>query len=907
MNKIIRYAADHAWLMIAMVLCISLLAATQVPKVSFDVSAESMLLDDDPELDFYRKTQRTFGADNVMLVYFEDENLFTAKKLKNIRDVIEKIASTQSVASVESIFSLGDLRSVNGEISNQKYLAEIPESTAAIATVITRALGNPFIKNNLVSSDRAAMAAVVVLEKGVSSPDQQILSVAIDENIKALEPELNKVFQIGHPYVRKAITERIANDMEVILPASLAVLLLALALALRRSSGLFVPLLTAGLSVVWTLGLMGAMGIPLNVMTSIVPALLIIIGSTEDIHLLSEYYAGVTSGKDKKNAIYSMGLKMGGAVGLTFFTSYIGFLSISLNNIELLRQFGLVASTGLFFNFFITVLLVPSLLSAFGRNQSSSKKENQQSFFQRLAELVFVVVRDNKKIVITLVVLVTLLATASSLLLKVNNSSLGYFGNKSDVVYRINTLQSNLSGMETMSIIVDSGIEGTFLKVRYLEEIKKIQDYLAGSGFADISLSFVDYLSFLNVVMMEEDPNDISLPEDDELVKEYMLYVNPEHVESYISADHSRARISIRHKVDSSHELNKVLEKIRGFVAENVDSGLKVHLTGESVLAAKAADYMVGAQVKSLLFMTVVIFIVIAMLFFSLKAGMVAIIPNLIPIILLFGIMGFFDIPLNTATAMTAAIALGICVDDTMHFMVRYHHLAKQGTNDGHILINTVRSEAIPILSTSIALAVGFSVMMVSSFPPIVYFGLLSAIVILLALIATFVLTPVLLSMISLITIWDLLALKLKKEVLNDSPLFKDMSEMQIRRATLLGCVSNYRDGDFIIRQGDQGADVYVLLSGGANISKALSDGSSEILDSLQPGDVFGEVSLVFDQPRTADVVADGEVALLSFDWDAMHRVSRVYPRISSKLFANISAILGKRFGEMSSRSRVHS
>ncbi len=174
--------------------------------------------------------------------------------------------------------------------------------------------------------------------------------------------------------MRSDLTAKIRADQQVFLPLSVLVLLLTLALSLRRATAALMPLVTAGVSVLWTLGFMGWLGIPVNIMTSIVPALVIIIGSTEDIHLLAEYAAGVRDGLGRRAAIGRMADNMGVAVLLTFVTTYLGFLSIALNDIQLLYQFGLVASSGLFFNFVITVVLVPVMLRFIGHRKARADR-----------------------------------------------------------------------------------------------------------------------------------------------------------------------------------------------------------------------------------------------------------------------------------------------------------------------------------------------------------------------------------------------------------------------------------------------------------------------------------------------------------------------------------------------------
>ena len=356
------------------------------------------------------------------------------------------------------------------------YLDEIPASQQRLEQIKRAALHNPLISGNLLSPTGTAMAINVYFKSDRPTGFDRSASESIERALTPLSGKVKTFFQIGSPYVRTQINERIQQDQREILPLSALVLFITLAMSLRRLNGAIIPLLTAGLSVVWTLGLMAALEIPVNVMTSIVPALLIIIGSTEDIHLLAEYHAGALQGMPRMDAIHAMGHNMGLAVLLTFITTYLGFLSISLNDVELLQQFGMVASTGLLLNFLITVSLLPVCLRYLGERPAARSADPMDENYHRLADWVFRFVQTNKRTIVVLTTSVAVVSGYGAFSLRVNNTPLDYFDSDSNVTQRLNRLQEQLAGMETFSIVLDSGIEGTFLKLRYLEEIKKLQD-----------------------------------------------------------------------------------------------------------------------------------------------------------------------------------------------------------------------------------------------------------------------------------------------------------------------------------------------------------------------------------------------------------------------------------------------
>ncbi len=897
MRKIIDFASEHPWSVLIALLVLTMLAATRIGGLRINISAESMIAEDDPARALYERTRRFFPDEKSLIVFLRDPDLFSPAKLEVIRNALNQIEALPFVSSTQSLFSLKNIKSVDGEITSEPFLEAIPQNPRDADRIRRDALFNPLIRGNLFSDDGKAMAVKVSLtdDPEAAHSDKSIV-VAIDEILRPLSGALTQAFQIGTPYLRQTITEKIRSDQRNILPWSLSALFLTLMLTLRRLNGAIIPLVTAAISIIWTLASMAALNIPLNVMTSIVPALLIIIGSTEDVHLLAEYYAGIRRGLDKQDALYRMSRNMGTAILLTCITTYLGFVSIATNNIMLLQQFGVVASTGILFNFLITALLVPAWLRLLDKSKAVPwKAAHKPNLFQQSADRIFRLVQSNKRTTFASAFGIALIASYGAWQMRVDNDPMGYFDGQEPLTQRAASLHEHLAGMHGFSVVLRSDIEGTFLKIRYLEELEKLQNYLDSTGLFDKSLSFSNLVALVNAILEEDDSGEFFLPASDDIVRELMLLVDRKDVAEYVSEDYSQTRILVRHNIGSSYALNQALKKIQSFATTHIDPGLQVYITGESILRARAADSIAAGQAKSLLLMVFVIWLIISLLFVNMKAGLLAVAPNLLPVLVLFGTMGYLHIPLDTSTAMIAAIALGICVDDTMHFMVRYHLRTRAHGDEKRALNETVREEAVPMISTSMALALGFAVLGLSSFPPVVHFGLLSAMVILLALLATFIIFPILLSSVRLITLYELLTLQLEEEVLRHCDLFHGMRRSQIKKLVLVSEVRAFNVGELIVREGELGDEMFVILKGEVEVAKTQEDGACVNLREMATGQVFGEMALLANTSRTASVSAKTATKTLTLKWACIRRIARLYPRISSKLFLNLSSILSTR------------
>ena len=893
------WAMRHSLLVIAAVAAVSLLAASQLPRLEVAISPQSLIIEDDPDQQLYEDTLQTFGSDRITIVYLSDSRLFEPHKLEAIRRVVEAIEALPFVAKTGSLFNVPDIRVVDDLVTTAPILSEYPTNDPETHEVISRALQNPFVRGNLLAIDGDAMAINVYLKNGVHGDDLAFdaqVAKSIEEAIRPLTGVVEEFYQIGLPLVRSAIAATVADEQYATIGAALGALLLVLFIMFRRATALVVPAITAGLSIVWLLGAMAALEIPLSILTALVPVLLVIVGSTEDVHLLAETYDGLRRGHSLRRAIRKTIRRLGLAIGLTFSTSCLGFLAVGANPIGMVREFGLVASSGLAINFLLTALLVPVLLERLVARQTGRRDWRGAALYENVSHTITRYILTYRGLVLILSTLTMggLVYAASSL--QVNNNILNYFAADSPIQHRTKVLSSQLAGLYTLQVVVDAHLDGAFERVAYLEELQKLQRFVADHPSLDHSMSFADYISLLNSAVNETGRP--ALPFEDDVVETLMLFVGPDDVKEYLSYDKSKARIVVRHGISESKVLSAVLMELETFIVEKLDPDLEVSVTGESVLTDNAVTYLTKGQMLSLGLIIAVIFAVTALLFVTTKAGFIATVINLFPIAALFGVMGVSGIPLDSATSMIAALAVGIGVDHTMHFMVRYNLHFSGKVDELTAVSRTIRDEARPIGAATVALAAGFGTLALSSFPPIFYFGILSAMTMLCAFVATFVLAPVLLSYVRLTTIWEVLGTRVQHELQQRCALFAGMSVLQIRRIILLGRVWKYAHGETIMSRGAIGSSIFVLLHGNVAIESMRRDGAVNTVEVAGTGDVFGIAALMCGKPRVATARAIGSTEVLALNWGRLQRIARFFPRSAYRLFRNLSVITGERLAD---------
>jgi len=889
MQRLILLFSERPWIWLAFLLLASMLAATQIGELRVRVSANEMLVAGDPQRAYYEQVKTTFGEEQVVLLVMEDPELLAPEKLEILQKVVAELEALPFVDRTESLFSVPHVRSVDGFLDKEPYLAGLPQTAEDGRALLIQAAKNPLIRNVLVSPEGEAMAVAVIFKDTDAPPDDHAVSNALENATRPLQEVYSRAYPIGFPQVRTEIAQRIMTEQSALMPMAVGALLIALFLLLRQLLDILTPLITAGISILWTFGLMGWLGIPINVVTSTVPILLIVVGSTEDVHLLAEFRHAQRCGKNTRIALEHMARKMGRTVLLTFITTYAGFLSVGLSGIEALSQFGLIASTGLLFNFIVTMIFIPAALSLAGRWQLDGRTRlfEERTFKWSVTYWQFLT-NHRWQAFIALAVL-TGVAAIGIPRIQVNHNPIDSLGARSPVAENIARLNDQFAGLESVSVVLESGIHETFLHSRYLDELVKVQRFIQEMDSSMSVTSFADYLVLLNNAFQETD--DAGVPASNEEIAELMIFLDHDRVSSYVTEDYSQTRILVRHNIVATERLKQMQHKLRAFLDEHLDPGLKATIAGDSILTLSATRSMIFGQLQSVLLILTFFIVIITFMFTDLRVGLIAALPNMFPVVILFGVMGYAEIPLNIGTTMAAAIAIGIAVDDTLHFMLRYNQELRTSRSHTRAMQNTIYEEALPVVSTSIALTVGFLVFALSEFAPVAQFGLLSALVISTALLADFVITPLAISSLRLVTLWDLLSSRVRQQVIPSSPLFRDMRPWQIRKFVHSSTLLEFAAGEYVYRQGDSSTALYLVMKGVVEITVPQSRDTAKppVVDQFGSGQIFGDVALLADEPRKTDAVALTDTTLMVLTREAITNVTLLHPFIASKLFLNLA------------------
>ena len=910
-RKILTFGAENKLIALAIVIVFTAIAVLGVSKLETDTSRRTLISVEDPGWPAYRDTIKTFGSDNITIVYVSDPQLFTEGKLKRLEALHFELLDLEAVESVESLFNVTTLRYRDGGLDVGRVLNGRYDDEDELKRVVENAAANPLIRGDLINGDGTVTALVVGVNSDGGPNYLAKVFQKIEDTLEPIKGDFAEVFQIGPPRLEHDLAKGIQNDFRVLLPIALLILITSIVIFLRTPRFAIVPVVTSLISILWTFGFMGHLGLPVTLLSSMIPSLIIVIGSTEDTHILSAYLDGLREGEtsSKNVAIRFMSRHMGLPILITSFTTAFGFGSNAISDIPMIQGFAYSTSFAMIANLVATVLLVPMMLAVFGPTKAPKQKELEGAsglagYITKMFEVV-AARHGNKVLLLTAIFVIGIGAFAYNI--KVNDDPLANFRDDHPISVAGVKLHEQLSGMQVFNVVLKAEDPDAFRDPKNLKKLEEAGQFMRDQKVYDKITSLADYVSLVNRETNEGEQQYYKVPDTREKIDQFLLMFTRDVLDGYVSSDYSSAKILVRHYITNSHDLRTYIADLREGLDGILGGTIKYELTSESLMISSGAQNLVNGQFHSLILLILVIYAIMSFLFTSLAAGLVSLVPNLLPLILNFGTMGLLGIPLNPGTALVAAIAMGIAIDDTSHLMIRYNDECKNNPDPEKAILETVRLEAIPVVSTSIGLAAMFLTLLFSTFNNVAQFGLLAAATMIYAMLADLFVTPLILRHVRLVGVWELVASKMGTQVLLDSPIFRGMSERQIKKAILLSETEEVDKGNVVILEGAGGDKMYLVLSGGIDVLReagvkkgktGMDDANFKKVGSVGPGEIFGEIGFLGDTPRTATCMASEDSTLLVFSPEAKNKALRLYPRIEAKLNQNISRTLGERLAK---------
>lgn len=817
-------------------------------------------------------------------------DIFTTHTLTLLATLTAAIEALPEVENVESLATVRHVQGGEGFVRVEQLVNRAALGPDTLTRVHEAVFRNNLILGNLVSEDGTVAAINITLARSVLDvQDDGNRAAAIFSNItQLLEEHAGEDHQISlHSRLLSQAQARtvLRRHLGFFLPAAVLIACLIVFLYYRRIGSFLVPLVSIGLSVLTTLGVMAYLHVPVTPVTLAVLPLVLALSCAESVRILSAYLENMTVGGDARDAGVPVVQQNRPPLIAAAGTLCLGIGVFAFSSTPVLRQFAGVGALSVALSAGIA-LIVPPVLCRYLFRQASGERP---LFLIRLSGRIVELYERSRWVTIGLLGLLLIVACVGFFRLRIDAVLPGLSKTSAFADGR-----PEIAGIATMDVVVDSGQASRIKEPAVLRQIEALQNFIAKQPWCDHVASFADHLKIVQREMQGGDRSMEVIPGSRELVSQYLLVLGGVELGRYVNPPFSAANLVVRHHIASTRALTAAIQAIRTYAAANLSNDLTVHVTGRAVAQSDLTQKLLREQMRYLALALGVIFLILSGIFLSFKMSFAAMLPSLVALGLHFGIMAWLGLSLQPETCMLAVVVFGITVDIILHFLIRYRlHLLE--TNDQELAVGTtIYREGEPVFLTSVGLFLGFGLFTLSASQSLRTLGLLSALLMVYALINVFFLNPLILKVVPIITIWDFVRFNLKDSLLRESQIFQNLRRSQIKRVILHGSVRQVPANDLAIRQGESGRAMYVLLAGKAEVSIEKA-GRKQVLKILEPGELVGEMALLGEPARSANVKALQESKFLQIDEYALKRVQQSAPRLAAVLFWNMASILSER------------
>jgi len=915
MERVYSLIVHRAKLLLVLILVLTGFFASHARHIHLDSSVDSLLPKDDAEKRYYDEVRHLFGSDEIGVIGVVADNIYTPQVLQKIKRLTDAI---RQISEVKSVFSLTNVQDIITSVAKEPTLLvpDVNATHAALAELKNKLADQAIYLKNLVSADgRAAAINIFFANLG----DDEFFRRGIDDKIAALVAKENgpeKLYYTGLPHFKVHSTRAMWGDLTLFIPLTLLLIVVALFLSFRSLRGMLLPTVTVIVSLIWTLGIMVLAGSGLSLGNVALPPLVLVLGTAYSLHIVAEYYELARPGRPVNEVVLETLQATSLPLFIAALTTVMGFLSLIINSIVSIRELGLYASVGISIAFILSLVLVPALLVLLPlpTRQEEAFSPGIGAVLRKLARLS----SRYRRTVITAGLLISLLSAWQGSSIQVGSDFQSFFRPTDPVRQATDAINRYLVGSMTFYVAIDGAERDIIKKWDTLWRIKNLQLYIDSLPGVEKTISFVDYCEMLDrgiqEIPLEPLEGELLEPPQPEVKTTFwanpaqlkgvmrLVFLNALSVASVVNhPNYSRTVILVRTSLSRSRDIAALVDQIEVFARGHFPPELSVHPTGNLILLTRTTGNIVSGQIQSLALSAAVIFALMAALFLSVRVGLIAMVPNVFPLFVFFGLMGVSGAELNFGTNIIASIALGVAVDDTIHIMTRLSATVRTIADQEQALLQSLSTVGKPALYASLVLFLGFLTLGFSTFVPIREFGFLSAVTILVGLVGEIALLPAMLAITPIITLWDLLHVKLGKDPHKTIGLFASLRPSQAKIVALMGELKSFPRGQAIIRQGEVGNEMFVMVSGRAEV-RVNSAGHIRPVWELQRGDVFGVTSLMRSEARVSDVIAVEDVEVLAMDTRFRTRIWR-YPRIAARVFFNLSTMLLDRLQDQLQRA----
>lgn len=778
-----HWVARHPTPVLAIVLAVSLLCIANIRNLELDTSIEGFLLEDDPILLTFNEFRDDFGRDDRALMAIRSSDIFSFDFLEKLRAFHEDLeANVVYLDEVDSLINARSTRGDDGELIVEDLFENWPEDEAALAVIRDRALANPIYTNLLLSEDGSYTAVAVRFStyspsegsellgfddeagQGADSSEHQpfLTGDEILEAVASLREVVERhegpdfpVYLAGGPVLTERLTHSMSADMGRFLGLSMLAAAVILFVLFRRISGTLLPIGIVVLSLLTTLGMAPVFDIAIQIPTQILPAFLLAVGVGDSVHILTIFYQRLLAGDSREEAIASALGHSGFAVLMTSLTTAAALLSFTSAALAPIKNLGILAPVGVMFALVYTLTILPAMLSLLPIGATPRGDARLAIVDRILMGCARISIERPWAVVgVSVVILAGALLGASQL--RFSHNPVHWFPEGDPLRTSMELLGDELRGAITIEVLFDFDQENRLhdpAVLAKLEALQKSNETLNYEGiFIGKSLSIVDILKEINQALNENRADYRRIPDSRQLIaQELLLFENSgaDDLADFSDSLFSTGRMTLRAPFADAIKYAPLVRQIEQSYGERMGADAKVTVTGLMPLLTRTFEAVILSMTRSYIIALAVITPLMMMLLASVRLGALSMFPNLLPIAITLAIMGIFDFPLDGFTLLIGSIALGLAVDDTIHFMHGFNRYYAKSGDSAQAVRSTLATSGQAMLVTTLVLCSCFLVFTAGYMNSTFNFGVLTATALALAFVADVLLAPALMVLVT--------------------------------------------------------------------------------------------------------------------------------------------------------------
>jgi len=712
---------------------------------------------DDPDMIKFMEFKELFGGDgNMLALAIKDSSIFEVTNFRRFKYLSEELKKLKGVTQVLSLPVISKMVRNKAEKKFEliPIFETIPDDQDDLDSLLEFARNQKFYSGQLFNPDNGAVLILVGMDKQVLESQKRVF---LTKDIQMLGEAFSEhtgitIHYAGLPFVRSIIAGKVKEEMTMFIIFSLTITGIIMWVFFKSKTAVIFPMIIIGVVVVWVMGTLALLGYKITLLTGVIPSIIVVIGIPNSIYLLNKYHQEFIQHGNKERAIAIVTQKIGFVTLITNATTAVGFGVLMFTSITILKEFGLVAAINIMATFIVSIILMPSV---FAYLPAPSRKHLKHLKFKPLDKLLTgldLLVHRYKYRIFFVTGVIVIISTIGLYRITAVSYMVDDLPKDSEIKKDLNFFEQNFSGIMPLEIVVDTKKRKGVQNLKNMKKIEEFENFLESQKNISKPVSIISFVKALSQAYYSNNPRRYVLPDknDSRFIFRYLSNSTDQSglMESFVDSTGQKMRISLQVADIGSHKMDSLLQQVIIPEIERIfgDTEMEVSITGTTPLFIKGNSFLIENLKYSFILAFGIIAFLMAVLFANTRMIILSLIPNIIPLLITAGIMGFSGIPLKPSTAIVFSIAFGISVDFAIHFLAKYRQELFANNFFVPVAVSKAMRELGPsMIYTAIVLFAGFIIFTFSDFGGTKALGLLTSITLFISMLTNLIVLPALL------------------------------------------------------------------------------------------------------------------------------------------------------------------